>query len=221
MLVHIPKLLSSGEVAKLREQLADADFASGTASAGGLAARVKHNEELVPSVARKKLAQRVAQAVVQHPLIQRHALPHRTSHPIFVRYQPEMAYGWHTDDAVMGAGGYRSDLALTVFLSSPDEYEGGALVIETASGQCRVRHPAGDAVLYSASRLHQVEPVVKGERWVAVLWIQSQVRDDQQREVLGEIDALRDRQMESGRDLAECLKLDWLYSRLLRMWAEV
>ena len=121
----------------------------------------------------------------------------------------------------MGEGGYRSDLAVTVFLSDPSEYEGGALIVETPYGEQAARHPAGDAVLYPAGYLHRVDEVNSGERWVAVLWIQSQVRDEQQREVLQALDAVRSRKMEQDPADEDLKRLDWVYSRLLRMWADV
>ena len=222
MLLHLPEVLSPEELEKIRAGLQQGTFADGRASAGRLAGEVKQNEEFqAPRSEREPLELCVAQALQRHPMVQRHALPLRISHPIFSRYRPGMHYGWHTDDAVMGEGGYRSDLAATVFLSEPSEYEGGALVVETPYGEQTARYPAGDAVLYPAGRLHRVEEVTAGERWVAVLWIQSQVRDEQQREILQTLDALRSQRMEKGPEDDELTKLDWVYSRLLRMWADV
>lgn len=222
MLLHIPEVLSPEELDKIRSGLNRGTFADGRASAGRLADEAKRNEEFEASGSeREPLELCVAQALQRHPLVQRHALPLRISHPIFSRYRPGMHYGRHTDDAVMGEGGYRSDLAVTVFLNDPSEYEGGALVVETPYGEQAARYPAGDAVLYPAGRLHRVEEVTAGERWVAVLWIQSQVRDEQQREVLQTLDALRSRRMEKDVADDDLARLDWVYSRLLRMWADV
>ena len=222
MLLHIPEVLNPEEREKIRAGLRRGTFADGRASAGRLAGEVKQNEEFQASRSeREPLELCVAQALQRHPMVRRHALPLRISHPIFSRYQPGMHYGWHTDDAVMGEGGYRSDLAVTVFLSEPSEYEGGALVVKTPYGEQSARYPAGDAVLYPAGRLHRVEEVTAGERWVAVLWIQSQVRDEQQREILQTLDALRSQGMEENLEDDELARLDWVYSRLLRMWADV
>ena len=194
----------------------------GRASAGRLAGGVKRNEEFqAPRSEREPLEVCVAQALRRHPMVQRHALPLRIGHPIFSRYQPGMRYGWHTDDAVMGEGGYRSDLAVTVFLSELTGYEGGALVVETPDGERAVRYPAGDAVLYPAGRPHRVDEVTAGERWAAVLWIQSQVRDERQREILQTLDIVRSRRMEEAAADDELMRLDWIYSRLMRMWADV
>ena len=110
---------------------------------------------------------------------------------------------------------------MTVFLNDPSEYEGGELVVATSSGGQSARYPAGDAVLYPAGRLHRIDEVTKGERCVAVLWIQSQVRDEQQREILQTLDALRSQRMEAETMSDELAELDWVYSRLLRMWADV
>ena len=222
MLLHLPEVLSPGELEKIRAGLQRGAFGDGRVSTGRLAGQVKQNEEFqAPRSEREPLELCVAQALQRNPMVQRHALPLRISHPIFSRYQSGMHYGWHTDDAVMGEGGYRSDLAVTVFLSDPSEYEGGALVVETPCGEQAVRYPAGDAVLYPAGRLHRVDEVTAGERWVAVLWIQSQVRDEQQREILEALDALRSRRMEKDLTDDGLTKLDWVYSRLLRMWADV
>ena len=222
MLCHIPEVLDSDEVKKICAKLREAVFSDGRASAGRLAESVKKNEEFqMPRTEREALDRHVAQALRRHPLVERYALPLRVSHPIFSRYRPGMRYGWHTDDAVMGEGGYRSDLAVTVFLNAPEEYEGGDLIVETPYGEQAVRYPAGDAVLYPASRLHRVDEVTAGERWVAVLWIQSQVRDEQRREILQTVDALRTKRMATGPVDDELVRLDWVYSRLLRMWADV
>ena len=222
MLLHLPEVLTPEELEKIRTGLRQGTFADGRASAGRLAGEVKQNEELQASRSeREPLELCVAQALQRHPLVQRYALPLRISHPIFSRYRPGMHYGWHTDDAVMGEGGYRSDLAVTVFLSDPSEYEGGALIVETPYGEQAARYPAGDAVLYPAGHLHRVDEVNSGERWVAVLWIQSQVRDEQQREVLQALDAVRSRKMEQDPADEDLKRLDWVYSRLLRMWADV
>ncbi len=221
MWLHIPEILNAAELEDVRKVVRKGAFADGRNSAGQLAGAVKQNEELQGTKAALADAEQcVARAVQRHPEVQRHALPLRISHPVFARYRPGMHYGWHTDDAVMGQGGYRADVAVTVFLNDPGDYEGGDLVVQSPYGECRARHPAGDAVLYSASRLHCVEEVRSGERQVAVLWIQSQVRDEQQREVLQKLDALRSRQMEIGQE-QEVVQLDWLYSRLMRMWVDV
>jgi len=222
MLLRLPEVLSSEELEKIRAGLRQGAFADGRASTGRLAGEVKKNEEFqAPRSEREPLELCVAQALQRHPMVQRHALPLRISHPIFSRYRPGMRYGWHTDDAVMGEGGYRSDLAVTVFLSDPSEYKGGALVVETPYGEQAVRYPAGDAVLYPAGRLHRVDEVTAGERWIAVLWIQSQVRNEQQREILQTLDALRSQRMEQNSADSDLIRLDWVYSRLLRMWADV
>ncbi len=222
MLLRLPEVLSSEELEKIRAGLRQGAFADGRASTGRLAGEAKQNEEFqAPRSEREPLELCVAQALQRHPMVQRHALPLRISHPIFSRYRPGMRYGWHTDDAVMGEGGYRSDLAVTVFLSDPSEYKGGALVVETPYGEQAVRYPAGDAVLYPAGRLHRVDEVTAGERWIAVLWIQSQVRNEQQREILQTLDALRSQRMEQNSADSDLIRLDWVYSRLLRMWADV
>ena len=222
MLLHIPEVLNSQEREEICSKLQQGTFVDGRASAGRLASEVKRNEEFqAPRAEREPMEGCIAQAIQRHPMVQSHALPLRISHPIFTRYRQGMYYGWHTDDAVMGEGGYRADLAVTVFLNDPSEYEGGELVVATSSGGQSARYPAGDAVLYPAGRLHRIDEVTKGERCVAVLWIQSQVRDEQRREILQTLDALRSQRMEAETMSDELAELDWVYSRLLRMWADV
>ena len=222
VLLHIPEVLDATQLEDIRSRLQAASFADGRMSAGRLARAVKHNAEWdAPPAERAPLELMVAQAVQGHPLVQRHAMPLRIGHPIFSRYSVGQQYGWHTDDAVMGDGAYRADLAMTVFLSEPAEYAGGELVVQTAAGEQSARWPAGDAALYPADRLHRVSEVTKGERQAAVLWIQSQVRDEQRREVLSRLDGLRERRLQGGEPDDELRELDWVHSRLLRMWADV
>lgn len=223
MLVHVPEVLTPDELDAINAGLRadDGAFGSGRAGAGRQAAAVKRNEEFqAPPAVRGELERRVAEAVRRHPLVQRVALPRRISYPIFARYRQGMRYGWHVDEPVEAVqGGYRTDLAMTVFLNAPSEYEGGALVVQTPHGEQAARHAAGDAVLYPADRIHRVEEVAAGERRVAVLWIQSQVRDAQQREILLVLDALRGQDAEAAP--GRRLQLDWLHGRLVRMWADV
>jgi PKHD-type hydroxylase len=134
-----------------------------------------------------------------------------------------MTYGDHVDDPIMGGTGprFRSDLSMTLFLNAPERYEGGELVMRTAFGDQRIKLPAGDAVLYPSSSLHQVAEVTAGERLVALTWIQSYVRDAAQRELLFELNQARETLLKDSPQAAHTALVDRSYANLVRMWADV
>jgi PKHD-type hydroxylase len=134
-----------------------------------------------------------------------------------------MTYGEHLDDPIMGAEGqpYRSDVAVTLFLSSPEEYEGGELSIRTAFGEQAVKLPAGDAVLYPSGSIHRVRPVTRGERLVAVTWVQSLVRDPARRELLHGLNCARERLLRDRPEAEEAAQVNAAYLNLIRMWSEL
>ena len=143
--------------------------------------------------------------------------------PYYARYQPGMAYGNPLDDPIMGADGlrYRSDIAITIFLNAPEDYGGGELVIQTAFGSQPVKLAAGEGVLYPAGSIHQVNPVTRGERLVAVTWAQSLVRDPARRELLYELGQAREKLLQSAPDAAETAQVNAAYLNLIRMWSEI
>ena len=161
--------------------------------------------------------------LARQPAYRGGALPLHAATPLYIRYTPGMEYGEHLDDALMGAGGvlYRSDVAVTVFLSAPEDYDGGALVIRGASGEQTVKLPAGDAVLYPAGTLHRVGPVTRGERLVAVTWVQSVVRDPARRELLYGLNLAREKLLQSAPDAEETAQVNAAYSNLIRMWSDL
>ncbi|NKN33676.1 Fe2+-dependent dioxygenase [Marichromatium bheemlicum] len=223
MLQIIPQLLGPAQLDKVHATLAELPAVAGTRSAGRSAARVKHNQELQPDPERmQRLARIIMSALGHHPVFRAAALPERVADPIFARYRAGMHYGEHVDEPIMGGSGgrMRSDLALTLWLSPADDYDGGELVIRTSFGAQRVRGEAGDAVLYPASSLHQVAPVTRGERLVAVTWIQSLVRDPARRELLYELGQARATLLERAPDDPATQWVDRSYVNLLRMWAE-
>lgn len=223
MLLTINGLLESEELASLRKVLKDAPFVDGRLSAGEAAKGVKNNEELDRTLAnRDVLSRALIGCLYRNPLFQRAALPLKVGTPIVARYHDGMTYGDHVDDPVMGADPhrYRSDLSITVFLSAPEEYEGGELVIRTTYGEQRIKLAAGDAVLYPSSSIHRVEPVTAGERLVAITWMQSMVRDPARRELLFELSSARDTLLESCPETAEAQAVDRSYVNLLRMWSD-
>lgn len=217
-------VLSADELAALRDALADAPFEDGKLTASGLAARVKHNLQMRREDAdASPFDQLIAAALARHPLLQAWALPKRITAPLFSRYDPGMAYGAHVDSPLMGQGQpIRSDLSITVFLNEPAEYDGGELLIETpGSGDgVRVKLPAGDAIIYPTFSLHQVLPVTRGVRLVAVTWVQSLVRDPMMRQVLFDLHAASRSLMEREPDAIETRLVQKAHNNLMRLVIE-
>ena len=223
MLLHIPGVLSAAQLSTVRRLLAAGRFVDGRLSAGLEARQVKHNEELASDAAMvQQLNQIVMGTLVQNPVYQGAALPHRVAAPFYARYTPGMHYGDHVDDPIMGQGDrYRTDLSLTLFLNDPEDYEGGELVIRTGFGDRTVKLPAGDAVMYPSGSLHQVAKVTRGERLVAVTWIQSLIREASQREVLYELYQAREKLLREHPGSEETKHVSTAYINLVRMWAEL
>jgi PKHD-type hydroxylase len=224
MLLTLPKLLNPAQLAKMHDLLATAEFVDGRLSAGRAAARVKRNQEMRQDPEQMQLLIRILMASLGHNETFRFgALPHRVADPIFARYRPGMAYGDHVDDPIMGTTGprFRSDLSMTVFLNPPASYDGGELVMRTSFGEHAVKLEAGDAVLYPSSSLHHVAAVSRGERLVALTWIQSYVRDPARRELLYELNLAREALQRDRPEAAATALVDRSYANLVRMWGEV
>ena len=224
MLLTIPGLLNAAQIDKIHQTLEGAEFVDGRLTAGFAASRVKHNLELRPEPERMQLLVRILMSSLGHNETFRFAvLPHRVADPIFARYTPGMTYGDHVDDPIMGSTGprFRTDVSMTVFLNPPETYEGGELSIRTPFGPREVKLPAGDAVVYPSSSLHQVKPVTRGERLVALTWIQSYVRDAARRELLYELNLARERLLKDQPGTDTTGYVDRSYANLLRMWGEL
>ncbi|MET4578803.1 Fe2+-dependent dioxygenase [Ottowia thiooxydans] len=229
MLLHLKGLLSTAEVSQARSLLMapEAPWVDGRTSAGAQAVQQKNNLQLAQeSPSAHALRELVLNALRQDPVVLSAALPRRIFNPLFNRYSGEANhYGPHVDGAVMHSAAtgewIRSDLSCTVFFSDPSEYEGGELVVHGAPGEPsrEVKLPAGDAVLYLGTSVHEVRPVTRGERLASFLWIESMVRSPEQRALLFEMDmsllAMRQRHGET----AEARALTGTYHNLLRMWA--
>ncbi len=222
MLLRIPSVLSAAQLSEVRDLLAKAEFIDGKLSAGKLAKKVKHNQEVAahdPGL--QRLNETVIKALNAHPLYQAAALPQKVATPFYARYTQGMEYGSHVDDPVMGRAPqqYRSDIAVTVFLTEPETYSGGELVIRTSFGEQYVKFPAGDAVIYPASSLHRVDRVSQGERLVAVTWVQSLVRDPVQRELLFDLFQAREQLRLDLPEHDATGQVDRVYVNLVRRWA--
>ncbi|MEM1435968.1 MAG: Fe2+-dependent dioxygenase [Pseudomonadota bacterium] len=218
MILCLDSVLSTAEVAAMNETLADATFIDGTFSAGAGAAGKKHNQQLPPDNAHAlALARKVETALREHPVAAAAALPHRFSPIRFSRYQRDMAYGPHFDEAIIG--GVRSDLSFTLFLSEPESYTGGELCITSPAGIETVRLDPGCAVLYPAGAIHEVLPVKQGARLAAVGWIQSEVPDASAREVLLELARVQTSLPETAGQAR--LQLGAIRARLRRRWSQI
>ncbi len=223
MLLRIPSLLSHEQLQTVQGLLVRGHFVDGKLSAGIAAKRVKYNEELEQGSSElEQLNEIVMGSLVRHPVYRNGALPQRVAAPYYARYTAGMAYGDHIDDPVMGPGPrYRSDIAITIFLNGPECYEGGELVIRTAFGETKVKLAAGDAIMYPASSLHRVAKLSRGERLVAVTWVQSLVRDAAKRELLYELNLAREKLLQTLPDAEETARVNVAYVNLVRMWAEL
>ncbi len=225
MLLRIPTVLDRHELEVIREKLATAPFVDGKLSAGQAAQRVKANQEVDRRAVHEleTLNNLVMGKLVQHPIYRSGAMALRVAAPYYARYRPGMHYGDHVDDPIMGSDGqlYRSDISITVFLNAPSEYDGGELVVNTTFGEQLVKLPAGDAVMYPSSSLHRVAEVTRGERLVAVTWLQSLVRDPVRRELLHELNTVRERLLAASPDSDDAKLVNKTYVNLVRMWGDV
>lgn len=225
MLLHIPEVLSKEQVAGMRRAMEDAEWTDGRQTVGPQGAQVKRNLQLPDaSPLRRELGDAVVAALARHPLYHAAALPLRTLSPRFNRYEGGGEYGFHIDGAVMASGDsdvhVRSDISCTLFLSEPEEYDGGELIVSDTYGEHEVKLPAGDAIVYPSSSLHKVTPVTRGARFASFFWVQSLVRDDSARRLLLELDTAIRHLSASAADQASILQLTGVYHNLLRRWAE-
>jgi PKHD-type hydroxylase len=223
MLLTFP-LLDASQVQEARRLLQDAPWSDGRATAGSQAAQAKNNEQLpLDSEPARRLQAMVTTALERSPRFLAAALPRKLFPPQFNRYAGgQNAYGPHVDNAVRFAGALRvrTDLSCTVFLSEPSEYVGGELVVGGGGPARHVKLPAGHAVLYPGTSIHEVTPVTRGARLACFFWIESMVRSAEQRQLLLELDdAIVRVRTEHGDDPAT-VALTGTYHNLLRMWAD-
>ncbi|WP_340644717.1 Fe2+-dependent dioxygenase [Phenylobacterium sp.] len=224
MLITIEGVLDRGEVAAFRDRLDGADWQDGAASAGGLAHGQKTNQQLAEDDAIGiGLGGEVLRRIGSNPLFISAALPSKIYPPRFNRYAGGGAYGAHVDSALMRTPQgvmLRGDLSATLFLSEPDEYDGGELEIEGPFGAQAVKLSAGDMILYPASSLHRVTPVTRGARIAAFFWIESYVADESQRTLLFDLDqAIQGMTPLAKAGDENLLKLTGVYHNLIRRWA--
>jgi PKHD-type hydroxylase len=225
MLMHVPRVLTAEQVALCREMLDGAEWVDGKVTAGIVATKAKNNMQVsAKDPAAGKLGEMILHALQSNALFLSVAMPLEVFPPMFNRYQGGQSYGGHFDAAVMQVPGahhrLRADLSATLFLSAPDEYEGGELTLEGVHGGQQIKLPAGDIVLYPASSLHHVQPVTRGARLASVFWVQSLVRDDDDRRILLDLDIAIQRIRKVNPDDASIIPLTGVYHNLLRRWSE-
>lgn len=218
--------LSGKQVQDLRDALSEVDWIDGRATAGHLSALVKNNCQVGEEdpVGRHWGAQ-ILDALERNPTFMSGALPAKIVPPLFNRYSAGQSYGRHVDGAVRPIAGthhrVRTDLAATLFISDPEEYDGGELIVEDTFGVQRLKLPAGDMVVYPASSIHEIAPITRGARIASFFWIQSLVREDRRRQMLFSLDSTIQSLRRESPHSASVLELTGLYHNLLREWAEL
>jgi PKHD-type hydroxylase len=226
MLIQVPDVLSGDEVAQFRAALARADWGDGKVTAGYQAAQVKNNLQLTEEhpVARE-LGEIILGKLTGNLLFRSAALPLKVFPPLFNRYEGGGNFGMHIDSAVRYTNlppyRVRTDVSATLFLSAPDEYDGGELTVEDTYGAHRVKLPAGHMILYPASSLHAVSSVTRGARIAAFFWTQSMVRDDGRRAMLFDMDNAIQQLAKDVPGHPSAVQLTGVYHNLLRAWADL
>jgi PKHD-type hydroxylase len=226
MLLTIPEVLTVEQVSDARKKLDAAEWVDGKVTAGHQSARNKDNQQLPEGhPVAQELGEIILNALGQNPLFVSAALPLKVFPPLFNRYQGGQSFGTHVDNAIRQVTGtphrLRTDLSATLFLSAPEEYEGGELIVEDTYGVHSVKLPAGHMVLYPSTSLHHVRPVTRGARVCSFFWLQSMVRDDGKRTLLFDLDTATQRISADAPMHPSAIQLTGIYHNLLRRWAEI
>jgi PKHD-type hydroxylase len=226
MLLRIPQALTPDELEQVRQLILSADWVDGRVTAGTQSAEVKNNRQLPEDSPQAQQARHlVSVALARNPQFVTGALPKTVYPPLFNRYGGQTnAFGNHIDNAVRThaatAKHVRTDISCTLFLSAPESYDGGELVVQDTYGEQRIKLQAGDLVMYPGTSVHRVEPVTRGERVACFFWIESMVRPDAQRRLLYDMDMAILGLRRAGGDTPEVVQLTGCYHNLLRMWAD-
>ena len=225
MITPIPNVLNAEQLAHTRQLLDQTDWIDGRVTAGHQSSRVKDNMQLPEdSPTARQLGEMILEALGHNPPFITSALPLRVFPPLFNRYQGGQSFGTHVDNAIRLVTGtphrIRTDLSATLFLSAPEEYDGGELIVEDVYGTHSVKLPAGHMILYPSTSLHQVRPVTRGARIASFFWIQSMVRDDGKRTLLFDLDLGIQRLNRENPEHPVAVQLTGVYHNLLRRWAD-
>jgi PKHD-type hydroxylase len=226
MMIHIPDVLTPEQVKRCREVMEKGAWVDGRATAGHQSAQVKRNLQLPEDCAEaRELGAMVVEAVACNNLFMSAVLPKQVFPPLFNRYDAGMTFGAHVDNAIRGhaASGMRirTDTSATLFISAPEDYDGGELVIEDTYGRHTVKLPAGDMIVYPATSLHHVTPIARGSRIASFFWTQSMIRDEAQRALLFDLDMSIVRLSGDYPDHKSVVSLTAVYHNLLRQWADL
>ena len=218
MILAIADVLSAADIEAIRKELAEAKFVDGATTAGWSARLVKSNLQASDSPGLARLRALVETRLREHALFALATRPKTIIGPLFSRYQPGHVYGTHVDDALIA--GSRTDVSFTIFLSPPDTYEGGELILDTPAGEESFKLPPGSVITYPATSLHRVAAVTSGERLVAAGWVRSYVRDPAHRELLFDLETARRRLFDREGKTAEGDLLAKCAANLMRMWCD-
>lgn len=223
MILCIDQVLTPEELESIQNSLANATFVDGKLTAGWHAKQVKQNQQLsTKDAVAKSVKETVTQGLYRSQLFRMAVKPRNIRSPLISRYEKGMSYGTHVDNALMGQGSdlMRSDISFTLFLNSPEEYDGGELVMETTQGEQSFKLDAGAMITYPSTTLHRVKPVTKGVRLVAVSWVQSLIRDPNEREILFDLETARQAIFAKYGKTKEFDSIAKSCANLLRKWTE-
>jgi PKHD-type hydroxylase len=226
MLLQIPDVLTAEKAAECRRKIENSEWIDGRATAGHQSARAKNNLQMPENHPLSlELGELITAALERNSLFMSAALPLKVFPPLFNRYEGGHSFGNHVDNAIRQISGtahrVRTDLSATLFLTNPEDYEGGELVIEDTYGVHSIKLPAGHMILYPATSLHNVRAVTKGARISSFFWVQSMVRDDAERTILFDLDTAIQRLVMDLPGHKSLLELTGVYHNLLRRWANV
>lgn len=224
MMIHIPNVLNADQVARCRAVMERAAWVDGRVTAGHQSAQVKFNLQL-PEAAEeaRELGDMVLEALARNNLFMSAVLPKQVFPPLFNRYDAGMTFGAHVDNAIRAGNGarIRTDVSSTLFISGPDDYDGGELVVQDTYGEHTVKLPAGDMIVYPATSLHNVTPITRGSRIASFFWTQSMIRDESKRSLLFDMDMAIVKLNRDHPEHESVVEMTAVYHNLLRQWAEL
>jgi PKHD-type hydroxylase len=220
--LHIPSLLLQEELASIESLINSSHFIDGKLTANLAASEVKNNLQLASNnEALTEIQKIVSKALQQSPLFNIAALPQKIYPAMVSKYTAGKYYGWHVDSPIMGDPPIRTDLAMTIFLSDPSSYDGGELLIQSGTSTASFKPAKGDAVLYPCQYLHCVNEIISGERIAIVTWVQSNVKNPAQRQILFELNQVHSAMYQQAPNAPATNLLLQTHSNLFRMWADV
>ena len=226
MMVVIPNVLNAEQVARCRDVMTRAAWVDGRVTAGHQSAQVKKNLQLPETAPEaRELGAMVIEALARSNLFMSAVLPKQVFPPLFNRYDAGMTFGSHVDNSIRGIPNsgmrIRTDVSSTLFISAPEDYDGGELVVEDTYGQHSVKLPAGDMIVYPATSLHNVTPITRGARIASFFWTQSMIRDESKRSLLFDMDMAIIKLNRDHQEHPSVVELTSVYHNLLRQWAEL